>query len=193
MHFNRLQLPAFFAAILAVFALAGCVATQPLTTSATIAEFSPQEYRLTPGDKVQITVFNEVSLSGIVEISSDGMIDLQLIGQVDAGDKTTAELAKAIANRYSQGFLINPIVTAQVTNYRPFSVLGEVNRPGNFAYVPGLTVSGAIAAAEGFTYRAQTKSIFIKRRGEPQERAYEWTSDLPVMPGDTIRVGERHI
>ncbi len=193
MHFNRLQLPAILAALLAVFALAGCTGTQPLSTSATIADFSPQEYRLTPGDKVQITVFNEASLSGIVEISNDGLIDLQLIGQVEAKDKTTAELAKTIVQRYSNGFLIDPIVTAQVTNYRPFSVLGEVNRPGNFAYVPGLTVSGAIAAAEGFTYRAQTKTIFIKRRGQPQEQAYEWTSDLPVMPGDTIRVGERHI
>lgn len=193
MHLNKRRLPTFFAALLTMFALAGCMATQPLTTSGQIAEFSQQEYRLTPGDKVQITVYNEPSLSGIVEVSSDGMIDLQLVGQVDAKGKTTAELAKAIVLRYSSGFLINPIVTAQVTTYRPFSVLGEVNRPGNFAYVPGLTVSGAIAAAEGFTYRAQAKTIFIKRRGEPQERAYEWTSDLPVMPGDTIRVGERHI
>jgi protein involved in polysaccharide export with SLBB domain len=193
MHFNRLHMSAILAALLSVFSLAGCAATQPLATSPTVAEFSPQEYRLTPGDKVQITVFNEPSLSGIVEISNDGLIDLQLIGQVEAINKTTAELAKAIVQRYSTGFLINPIVTAQVTTYRPFSVLGEVNRPGNFAYVPGLTASGAIAAAEGFTYRAQTKTIFIKRRGEPQEQAYRWTSDLPVMPGDTIRVGERHI
>ncbi len=79
----------------------------------------------------------------------------------------------------------------EVLNYRPFYILGEVNKPGEYPYTNGLTVMNAVATAEGFTYRANTKRVFIKRADTSEEQEYPLNSTTPVAPGDTIRVAER--
>ena len=75
--------------------------------------------------------------------------------------------------------------------YRPFYILGEVMKPGEYPYTNSLTVLNAVATAEGFTYRADTKKVYIKRANENEERPYALTTTTPVAPGDTIRIGER--
>jgi polysaccharide export outer membrane protein len=71
-------------------------------------------------------------------------------------------------------------------------VLGEVNKPGEYPYTQGLTIRGAVAKADGFTYRANEKRVFLKRAGEAGEQEYPMAADFAVLPGDTIRFGERY-
>ena len=150
------------------------------------------EYRLGSGDQLRIGIFGEPTLSGDVEVDGTGTIQMPLIGTINVQGMTVPELQNAIAARYRGGqFLLNPQVTAEVTNYRPFYMLGEVNGPGEYTYSSGLTVINAVAAAGGFTYRAQRNVVYIRSQGDAEERAVELNSTTMVRPGDTIRIGER--
>jgi polysaccharide export outer membrane protein len=79
----------------------------------------------------------------------------------------------------------------QVTNFRPFYILGEVQRPGTYQYSTDMTVLNAVATAGGFTYRANRRRVFIRRANETEELSYPLTIATPVLPGDTVRIGER--
>ena len=79
----------------------------------------------------------------------------------------------------------------EVLNYRPFYILGEVNKPGEYPFSDGLTVLNAVARAQGFTYRARTR-IFERRSLDERDQHRETlTAGAPVQPGDTIRILER--
>lgn len=151
-----------------------------------------REYRLGSGDKVRVTVFGEASLSGEYQVSGTGAIALPLIGQVQAVGLTTAEFQDLVAQKLSAGYINEPRVSAEVLNYRPFYILGEVRSPGEYPYTNGLTVLNAVATAGGFTYRADSSRVFIKRGDETVETAVALTTTTPVSPGDTIRIGERY-
>ncbi|MFN7055059.1 polysaccharide biosynthesis/export family protein [Hyphomonas sp.] len=148
-------------------------------------------YMLGSSDRLRVTVFGHQDLSGEFEVDGTGSISMPLIGQVTAENLTTVQLEQAIAERLSDGYLLNPRVSAEVINYRPFYILGEVNRPGEYPYTNGLTVQNAVAAAGGYTYRANQRIIFIRSMGEEREVAYTLTPSTVVRPGDTIRIGER--
>ena len=150
------------------------------------------EYRLGNGDQLRIGIFGEPTLSGEVEVDGTGTIQMPLIGTLTVEGMTVPELQNAIAAEYLGGqYLLNPQVTAEVINYRPFYMLGEVNRPAEYQFSSGLTVMNAVAAAGGFTYRAKRDVVFIRSEGEAEERAVRLTSTTQVRPGDTIRIGER--
>ena len=102
-----------------------------------------------------------------------------------------AALAGALEAKLGAGYLLNPKVAVEVLTFRPIYVLGEVQKPGEYPYTPGLTIRGAVAKADGFTYRANQKKVFIKRADSNEEKEYPLTSSTPVSPGDTIRIGER--
>lgn len=149
------------------------------------------EYNLGTGDKVRVTVFGEPSLTGEFLVSGAGAISLPLIGDVPAAGLTMAEFQRAVETALRGRFMLNPRVSAEVLTYRPYYVLGEVNSPGTFAYANGLTVLNAVATAGGFTYRADTKRVLIRRAGSVQEQALPLGSATAVLPGDTIRIAER--
>ena len=79
-------------------------------------------------------------------------------------------------------------------NYRPFFILGEVNKPGQYPYVDGLTLAQAVATAGGYTYRANNARVFVRHKDQAQETLYSLANGAPVwvLPGDTIRIGERY-
>jgi protein involved in polysaccharide export with SLBB domain len=150
------------------------------------------DYKLGAGDKVRIIVFGESDLTGEFDVpGSVGTISFPLIGDVQAGGLTVGELQTEIEAKLRDGYLKDPRVSIEVLNYRPFYILGEVTKPGEYPYTNGLTVLNAVATANGFTYRADTRHVFIKRANEPMEHEYPLTSDTPVAPGDTIRIKER--
>jgi len=149
------------------------------------------EYRIGPGDKLRIIVFGEESLTGEFFISGGGKISFPLIGEVNAAGLTIPQLQKEIESKLADGYLKEPRVSAEVLNYRPFYILGEVMKPGEYPYNNGLTVLNAVATAEGFTYRADTRKVYIKRATSLGEHEYPLTTATPVEPGDTIRIGER--
>lgn len=104
---------------------------------------------------------------------------------------TVRDFQTKVTTALADGYIRDPRVSAEVLNYRPFYILGEVNKPGEYPYTNGLTVLNAVATAGGFTYRANTKSVFIRRANEASEKAYPLSSVPAVAPGDTIRVAER--
>src|SRR5690606_1743842 len=113
-----------------------------------------------------------------------------LVGTVQASGLTLSEFSLILQEALSE-YIRQPNVSVEVANYRPFFILGEVQRPGTYPYSANLTVLNAVATAGGFTYRANQGRVYIRHANEPQERAYELTIATPVLPGDTIRIGER--
>lgn len=149
------------------------------------------EYRLGPADRVKITVFGEEALTGEFVVGGNGRISMPLIGDVEAAGLTISMLQESISTALQQGYLNNPRVSGEIMTYRPFYILGEVNKPGEYPFTNNLSVLNAVATAEGFTYRANTKVVYIKRADGDSERAYPLTTATQVAPGDTIRIGER--
>lgn len=174
-----------------LIALAPCAAQEPAPTAATSSTAAPT-YPLGAGEALRITTFGEAALTGEFTIDADGNLAFPLIGSIRASGKTPEQLESAIKTRLADGFLINPRVTVEVKSYKPIYVLGEVNKPGEYAYVPGMTVLGLVAKAEGFTYRAQQKRVFIKRIGQPAEAELTLGAQTLVYPGDTVRIVERY-
>ncbi len=100
-------------------------------------------------------------------------------------------MEQTVNAKLADGYLRNPQVSAEVINYRPYYILGEVNTAGEYAYTSGLSVLNAVASAGGFTYRANKRVVYIKSVDGVDEAAYELNSQVLVQPGDTIRIGER--
>ena len=149
------------------------------------------EYTLGVGDQVRVIVFGEDNLSGEFVVDSSGFISMPLIGEVQASGSSIRGFQKAVEARLLDGYLNDPRVSAEVMNFRPYYILGEVTTSGEYPYSNGLTVLNAVATAGGFSYRANKKYVFIKRAGETNEVRYPLTVTTPVQPGDTIRIGER--
>jgi len=151
-----------------------------------------EDYRLGAADKIRVLVYNEPNLSGEFIVNSAGTLSLPLIGDVVAAGRTTDEIRQEIEQRLAAGYLRAPQVSIDVLEYRPYFILGEVNKPGDYPYTADLTVLKAVATANGFTYRADQKHVWLKHAGQTKEQKYSITSDLPLQPGDTIRIGERY-
>jgi polysaccharide export outer membrane protein len=149
------------------------------------------DYRLGSADKVRVLVFGEDSLSGEFVVSGTGALSLPLIGNISVLGLTATEVQNAIAAALKEGYLRDPKVSVEVLNFRPFYILGEVNKPGEYPYTNGLTVFNAVARAEGFTYRADTRKVFLKHAAESAEHSMPLNTTTVVQPGDTIRIGER--
>ena len=149
------------------------------------------QYNLGNGDRLRITVFGEPELSGEFVVDGAGQISMPLIGEITAAGKSIRDLQRLLETQYREGYLNNPQISAEILNYRPYYILGEVNRPGEYPYMSGLTVLNAVATAQGFTYRANKGSVFIRGANDRDERKVKLTSSLTVRPGDTIRIGER--
>ena len=144
-----------------------------------------------PGDKLNVTVFGQPDLSGEVVIDGTGRISMPLIGQVDANDKTITELQANITVALDKDYIINPRVTVEVVNYRPFFILGQVAKPGSFSYIEGMTVRMAVALAGGFTRRGRVDPVIIIRANDPEQIRHEVSPNALVLPGDTIEVERR--
>jgi len=178
---------------LGAMALAAC-ATGPgqgNATEMTQAGMGIAGYKLGSGDEIKVTVFGEPDLSGPFVVDGQGAISMALIGQVEVVNLSLTEASRFLENKYKDGWLKDPKVTAELVKGRPYYILGEVNRPGEFPYSSGLTVMNAIASAGDFTYRADRQRILIKSADSPDEREVALTPTTAVRPGDTIRIRER--
>ncbi len=156
------------------------------------ATVSSESYRLGAGDKVRIALYGDESFKGEFEVASDGTLSLPLIGAQPVGGLTVGDARKLIETKLGDGFYRDPRVSAEVINFRPFYILGEVNRPGTYPYVSGLTLSQAVAIAGGYTYRANLREVALKRAAATGEVRVAADQALEVGPGDTVRVLERY-
>ena len=150
-------------------------------------------YGLDTGDKLRIVVFGQDGLSNSYFVDAAGQVTIPLIGAVTARGLTTQQLARAVAAKLRAGFIREPHVAIEVETYRPFFILGEVTQPGQYPYVPNMTVETAVAIAGGFTPRAYRYDVKIDR--QTSGAVVRGRSSVPllsrVQPGDTIIIKER--
>lgn len=173
---------------------AGCATSVAPPLGAVEAQQGLGTYRLGAGDKLRITVYNEPNLSGEYAVSGAGEIAFPLIGMVAADGRTVAEVTQTLTSRIGDGYMSDPRVSVEVLNYRPFYILGEVQKPGEYPYVAGMTIEQAVAVAGGFNYRANPRRVNLRRTPDPAEKSVDLRESrvVAVMPGDTIRVLERY-
>jgi polysaccharide biosynthesis/export protein VpsN len=148
-------------------------------------------YKLGAGDALRVTVFRHPDLSGEFRLDGEGNFAMPLVGEIRGGGRTSRQVENEVELALkSGGYLVDPQVSIEVLNYRPFYIIGEVNNPGSFEYVNGMTVINAVALAGGFTYRADQDDIVISRGGSSGPEV-EAAPDTQVLPGDIIEVQER--
>lgn len=155
------------------------------------AAISDEHYRLGISDKIRVTVYGETDLSGEFVVDSTGQVQLPLVGQVKAANLTLHEFTAEVVSSFSNGYLKDPKVNIEVLNYRPFYIMGEINKPGEYPYENGLTVLSAIALAGGYTYRANSNDVYVRHNGESKEEVMPADAKTKIMPGDIVRVPER--
>jgi protein involved in polysaccharide export with SLBB domain len=197
MYLRRLlDWPGRTAAVIAVAGtvLLGCSNTAGISGSQFVSKNSQvavdRVYRLGVGDKLKVAVFGEENLSGQFEVNAMGQVSMPLIGEIPAKGLSLQQFRDGIIRKLSDGYLNNPKVSAEMLNYRPIYVHGEVKNGGEFQFKNGLKLRDAIAMAGGFTYRADQSFIYISRDGEA-EAAVKTPAEVLILPGDNIRIPER--
>jgi protein involved in polysaccharide export with SLBB domain len=186
-----------FLLVFCLLAVTGCSASSNLgpvseAEQNAIIEAAKGSPRLQAGEKIRLTVYGEASLSGDYQIDPSGYLSLPLAGTVKAAGLTQAELEQELSRKFRSEYLRNPKVTISITEFRPFYILGEIERPGAYPYTSGLNVLSAIAIAGGTTYRGSRSTVLIQHPGEGGMREYPLTSSVPILPGDIIRIPQRY-
>ena len=153
---------------------------------------SAESYVLGPNDRIRLKVYGEPDITGEYEISNSGQVSIPLAGHITAAGATTRQLEKSIASALAKGIVRDPRVNVEIAQYRPYYILGEVKKSGEYPYRHGLTVLDAVASAGGFTYRANENKVFLRRAGTGAEQTYPLDAPVPVYPGDNIRIPERY-
>jgi polysaccharide export outer membrane protein len=167
------------------------VAAQTAAAQAPAPATSAATYVLGSTDRIRLKVYGEPDISGEYEIDAGGNVSVPLAGHIKAAGSTTRQLEKSIASALSKGIVRDPRVNVEIVSYRPYYILGEVKKSGEYPYRLGLTVMDAVASAGGFTYRANENKIYLRRAGAGVEEVYALDAPVPVFPGDNIRVPER--
>jgi polysaccharide export outer membrane protein len=149
--------------------------------------------RLQVGDKIKIVVVGEEKISGDYEIDPEGSISVPVAGTMRVAGLTKSELERQLAQKLrSAQYLRDAMVTVDIAAFRPFYVLGEVEKPGEYPYHAGLGVVSAVAVAGGYTYRANKSYVLVQRAGEHEFTEYSLPLNVQIYPGDVINVPERY-
>jgi polysaccharide export outer membrane protein len=158
-----------------------------------LPDLQATNYTLGSGDKVRIIVFGGEQLTGEFRINDSGTLSLPLLGSVRAAGDTPERLQQRIADELkSKNLFEKPNVSVEVTQYRPVFILGEVSKPGEYPYEPGMTILSAVSTAGGFTYRAVTDMASVVRTADGVSTEGTVARQSRVQPGDVITVFERH-
>ena len=148
-------------------------------------------YELDAGDKLRVVVYGQDGLTNTYAIDAGGSITMPLIGSVPARGRTPAGLASEIAAKLRNGYIRDPSVAVEIESYRPFFILGEVQAPGQYPYVPNMSVESAVAIAGGFSPRAKRDSVTLTHTDNSGPMRTVVPLGTPLSPGDTVLVGER--
>lgn len=158
------------------------------------------EYRIGPGDVLQVFVWKEPELSKDVSVRMDGKISVPLLGDVEAAGRTPQQLGAELATALGR-FLSSPQVTLGVSqaNSTRFYVLGKVAKAGEFPLTGRVTVLQALALAGGLLEYAKSDQIVVIRQDAAQggqnfipfnykriEEAKDLGQNIVLRPGDTI-------
>ena len=148
-------------------------------------------YRLDAGDRLRIVIYGQEGLTNTYAIDAGGSITMPLIGAVRARGLTPAGLAAEITGKLRNGYIREPSVAVEIEAYRPFFILGEVAAPGQYPYVPNMSVESAVAIAGGFSPRAKRDRVTLTHTDAGGSVRAVVPLGTPISPGDTVFVGER--
>jgi polysaccharide export outer membrane protein len=148
-------------------------------------------YKLDAGDKLRVVVYGQEGLTNTYAIDAGGSITMPLIGSVPARGRTPAGLASAISAKLRGGYIRDPSVAVEIEAYRPFFILGEVAAPGQYPYVPNMSVESAVAIAGGFSPRARRDRVTLTHTDGSGSMRIVVPLGTALNPGDTVLVGER--
>ena len=177
----------------AVLLALGAAACTPGDNLAALPDYSPGAYRLGGGDQIRIITFGDDQLSGQFRVDDQGKVAMPLIGNITASDLTPTQFAAKLSNALRDRKLLrDPSVSVEVLAYRPIFVLGEVTKPGQYAYSPGMTMLTAVAVAGGFTYRAVEAYASDVRTTGGVATEGKITPPTFLAPGDVVKIYERH-
>ena len=166
--------------------LAACALNGPRTVLDTELD---HPYTLDSGDVVKVSVYGDYTISRTYRIDDAGNIAFPLVGQVQVRGMSTAQAAAAITAKLANGYMKSPNVTAEVDTYRPFYISGAVAAPGQFPYVPGMTVRAAIATAGGVVQGSgiHTQATIYRKLDDGTVKS-RVDLDFPIQAGDTVVV-----
>jgi protein involved in polysaccharide export with SLBB domain len=190
--------PSRWSLLLLGLVMAGCESggslgpVSPAEQQALIESAATTSPNLHPGEKIRVIVFGEDRLSGEFEIDPAGFVSLPLAGTIKAAGLSKQQLEQDLSKKFSGEYLRDPRVTVDIVSFRPFYIMGEVAKAGEYPFKSGLNVMSAIAIAGGTTYRANRSTVLIQHIGENGFREYPLLPTIPVSPGDLIRVPERY-
>jgi polysaccharide export outer membrane protein len=165
-------------------------AHQPERVVVSATRSPDSDYKLGPSDKVRVTVYGEEDLSGAFQIDGAGYVRLPLIGQVQAAGYSVFQLESLVENALDDGYLRNARVNIEVTEYRPFYIIGEVSKPGQYPYVSNMSMVDAVALAGGYTSKAVESAVYVRHESETQEHRVVIDQLTKLRPGDVVRVPE---
>ena len=148
-------------------------------------------YKLDAGDKLRVVVYGQEGLTNSYAIDAGGSITMPLIGAVHARGRTPAGLAAEITAKLRNGYIREPSVAVEIESYRPFFILGEVAAPGQYPYVPNMSVESAVAIAGGFSPRARRDTVTLTHADGSGSMRVVVPLGTAISPGDTVLVGER--
>ena len=175
-------------ALMCVLVVTGCAGTRPPPLPV-MAE--PPGYTLDTGDVLRVIVYNEQSLSADFTVSDDGTLSIPTLGPVPARGLTVQQVRQEIFDGLNAGIILEPGLSVQLVQYRPFFIVGEVTRPGQYNFMPGLNVLGAVAVAGGFTIRANTREVTIVRTRAGQAGEWSAATVTDLRPGDVVVIREQ--
>lgn len=169
---------------------------------------TPTEFRLSPGDAIEVKFFYNPELNDSMQIRPDGKVSFPLLGDIVLGQKTVAEAMQELQEKYKP-ILKNPAVNINVKGFAAQKVFvgGEVNRPGTLALPGDMTIFEAIADAGGIKHTGSNSTVVLIRRGpngEPVKRVVSipsaskvatstMASSMMLRPYDVIIVPESKI
>lgn len=154
-------------------------------------QFTPSAYHLTVGDRVRVTIFDLTAEASEYTVDDVGAIAVPALEPLVVKEMTTKEAAVVVSNALAKaGLYRSARVSVDVVSFGPFYMLGEVAKPGEFAYRPGMSLFAAVALAGGHTYRANRGRVYIRRSSAPLETEYDLSTDITILPGDVVRIPE---
>ncbi len=178
-----------FGLMLLCIAIVGCA---PMSVNSTTpVPHDTGDYTLGVGDTVRINVYGQEEMSQEYTVEPDGVISLPLAGTVGAAGYSAREIEQAIVTKLHPDYMVNPKVSVEVIGFRSMYVLGEVQQPGKYEYVPNMTVMQAVAIAGGYTYRAAENSAEVTRHVKGALKTFTVDDKTMLKPGDTILIKRR--
>src|SRR5437764_476210 len=143
--------------LIAILSLASVIAMPGATALA-------GDYRLGISDRVKIKIQEWPDVGGEYAVTPDGVVSLPLIGNIDVVGLRLTDLAQEISDRLqrrSEG-AERVLAAVEIAQHRPFTITGDVQRPGQYPYRQGLTVLEALSIAGGY-YRPELGLLRLGR------------------------------